>query len=68
MVWEYKVVKLPAEGEFFGGKANIEKLDAQLNSLGREGWELVTALDTNEQGGASRDLVLFLKRPRKDGA
>jgi hypothetical protein len=63
MNWRYKTIKLTAEGSFFGGNANIEKIDAELNALGNEGWELVAAFDTNEAGGVSRDLVMILKRP-----
>ena len=35
-----------------------------LNRAGREGWELVAALDTNAGAGASYQIVAIFKRPR----
>ena len=49
---------------FFGGKLDTEAFDTYLNELGREGWELVNAFDTNQSYGASRDVVAVFKRPR----
>jgi len=63
MRWEYMTLKLAAEGWFLGGKLDVEKLDSQLNALGRDGWEVVSAFDTNQAYGASRDIVVILKRP-----
>ncbi|MBI1381431.1 MAG: DUF4177 domain-containing protein [Planctomycetaceae bacterium] len=63
MIWEYKTVKLRTTG-FTGGKLDELQLDATLNALGRDGWELAAALDTNEAGGNSRDVVVILKRPQ----
>ncbi|MBN1513252.1 MAG: DUF4177 domain-containing protein [Phycisphaerae bacterium] len=63
MRWEYMTLKLAAEGWFLGGKLDVEKLDTQLNALGRDGWEVVSAFDTNQAYGASRDIVVILKRP-----
>jgi len=63
MRWEYMTLKLAAEGWFLGGKLDVEKLDSQLNALGRDGWEVVSAFDTNQADGASRDIVVILKRP-----
>ncbi len=62
MRWEYMTLKLAAEGWFLGGKLDVEKLDTQLNALGRDGWEVVSAFDTNQAYGASRDIVVILKR------
>ena len=63
MVWEYRTIKLAATG-FFGGKVDENKLDETMNDLGREGWELVTAFDTNQGYGATKDMVLIFKRSR----
>lgn len=60
--FEYKVLDVPAKG-FFGGKINYQELADKLNLLGKEGWELVSSTDTNMYEGASRGLILILKRP-----
>ena len=62
MKWEYKTLKLNVEG-WFGPKFKEEEVDAQLNGMGYDGWELVSAFDTNAGYGATRDLVLLFKRP-----
>ena len=64
MEWEYKVVTL-ATGGFFGGKVDISQMEAVMNNLGRDGWELSSAFGTNEGYGKSRDAVLLFKRQRK---
>ncbi|MEW6237163.1 MAG: DUF4177 domain-containing protein [Candidatus Omnitrophota bacterium] len=62
-MWEYKTIKLGTHG-MMGGKLDEEKLDGLMNKLGRDGWELVAAFDTNQAYGASRDIVAIFKRPR----
>jgi len=61
MTWEYKVVTL-GTGGFFGGKVEVPHLEALMNNLGRDGWELGSAFSTNEGYGKSRDVVLLFKR------
>ena len=39
-----------------------KKLDEHMNRLGREGWELVSAFDTNQSHGQSKDVVAIFKR------
>lgn len=62
MKWEYKTIKLSTTG-FIGGKLDEDKLDQLMNNLGRDGWELVSAFDTNQSYGASRDVIAIFKRP-----
>ncbi|MBT5613124.1 MAG: DUF4177 domain-containing protein [Lentisphaerae bacterium] len=62
MVWEYRTIKIDAKGWFVGGKVDEQSLDQSMNDLGRDGWELVTALDTNTEGGASRHILAIFKR------
>jgi hypothetical protein len=64
MIWEYKTVKLGATG-FLGGKVDESKLDAVMNDLGRNGWELAAAFDTNQANGSTRDVVAIFKRPKE---
>lgn len=62
--WEYKTVKFEAKG-FLGGVADDEALDAALNALGEQGWELVSVFDTNMlMNGTTREIVATMKRPR----
>lgn len=62
MKWEYKTIKLKAKG-FMGGKLDETQLDAIMNDLGSEGWELTAAFDTNE-ACSTRDVVVIFKRPK----
>jgi hypothetical protein len=64
MKWEYRQLRI-ATGGFLGGKYDEATLDAAMNRLGREGWELVVAFDTNQSGGQTRDIVLLFKRPSR---
>jgi len=63
MKWEYKTVKQKAKG-LMGGKVDEVQLDAMMNNLGRDGWELVSAFDTNEAYGNTRDVIVIFKRPK----
>lgn len=60
--WEYMTIMLGAGG-FFGGSISGDTLTEKLNALGADGWELVTAFDTNMLHGRTRDVVAVLKRP-----
>ena len=60
--WEYKTIKVAATG-FLGGKLDSPAFEALLNGLGRDGWELVSAFDTNQSYGQTRDVVAVFKRP-----
>ena len=63
MQFQYTVIKVSAEGGWtLGGKVDGEKLAAELNRLGAVGWELVSAFDTNMGHGATRDVILILKK------
>lgn len=63
MMWEYRMVKIATTG-LSGGKLDEHALTAYMNDLGSQGWELVTAFDTNQVYGATRDVVAVFKRPR----
>jgi|CXWL01.1.fsa_nt_gi hypothetical protein len=59
--FEYKVLEAAAKG-FWGGKINSQELVNKLNEFGRQGWEVVSAADTNMWEGASRNMIIILKR------
>ena len=62
MKWEYKTLCLSIRG-FVAPNVDTEEIDTALGRLGRDGWELVSALDTNAGYGASVHLVAIFKRP-----
>jgi hypothetical protein len=62
MRWEYQTVKLKAKG-FLSVKIDEVQMDAMLNDLGRDGWELAAAFDTSVAQGSTRDVVVIFKRP-----
>jgi hypothetical protein len=61
--WEYITAKMDTKGWLVGGVLDTSAFDALLNRLGRDGWELVSAFDTNQAYGASREAVAVFKRP-----
>ena len=63
MRWEYKTIKIATSG-FAGGKLDENAFTAYMNDLGDQGWELVSAFDTNLTYGATRNVVAVFKRPR----
>ena len=60
--FEYKVLDVPAKGFWFGGKVDHQELSDKLNSLGKQGWEVVSMSNTNMYNNASRSLIIILKR------
>jgi len=64
MKWEYRTIKLAATGFLMGGKIDEAKLDQMMNDLGAQGWELASAVDTNEAYGSTRDVVVIFKRQK----
>lgn len=64
MKWEYHVIKLDAAGFWISqGQVDVVALAAEMNRLGSEEWELVSAFDTNRGGGGTRDVIAVFKRP-----
>jgi hypothetical protein len=63
--WEYKVIPIKTRihsGHLAGGKKpEIDDVQADLNSWGKEGWELVSVQDVSLQDGR-RFTVAYLKR------
>jgi hypothetical protein len=61
--WEYRSVRFDVGG-WIGPKLDLAELDATLNAIGSEGWELVNALDLSQSDGKSRALLALFKRRR----
>jgi hypothetical protein len=65
--WEYKVIpiKTRIHSNLLEGGRNpvMEDVQSDLNSLGKEGWELVSVQDVSLQDGR-RFTVAYLKRQK----
>ena len=59
--WEYKTIKVKATG-FIGGEVETEDIEAKLNNLGRDGWELVSSFPTAASNGYTRYVLFVFKR------
>ena len=58
--FEYRTIVYDTKG-FFGGKVD-NGLEEQLNFLGSRGWELVSSVSTNANGGKTMSIIAILKR------
>jgi hypothetical protein len=63
ITWDYKTIHMETGGWTIP-KLDQAPLESQLNELGREGWELVGVVGTNDQGGKTHAVVAIFKRPR----
>ena len=67
MIWEYNVVpirtRIRTNSSQEGNKPIIDDVQADLNVLGKEGWELVSVQDITLQDGRMFT-VAYLKRPK----
>lgn len=62
--WQYKSVEIDVSRGLFGGDFSAENLQTYLNTLGEEGWELISIVDLNAGRGGSSSIIVTLKRPR----
>jgi Domain of unknown function (DUF4177) len=61
--WEYKVLKLKTDFGFWSGtEFDADALQAELNRLGSEGWEVVSIFDIEKVKGGSKYVNVVLKR------
>ena len=67
--WEYISFAYETTGFWFAGPdVSTQDLDSQLDELGSEGWELVTAVPTARENGKTNALVYTLKRRVVEGS
>ena len=63
MQWEYTTIAVGAGGFLTGGgQIDPQALTDHLNTLGDDGWELVSVFDTNRASGETRVVMAVLKR------
>jgi hypothetical protein len=66
MRWEYLVHTVSAEELFSAGQIRPREMEKVLNQYGREGWELVNALESLGRSDESRLIVFTFKRPSNE--
>ncbi|MBB5916079.1 hypothetical protein BJY24_004991 [Nocardia transvalensis] len=60
--WEYKVLTYPIS-EFRKKLPNYQEMEAELNSLGAAGWEILNAVAPGRGQGQATEVVLIARRP-----
>lgn len=61
--WEYRIINIRSENYRLDPNAASE-----LDKLGVEGWELVGLTSVNFKTGATDNIAMVFKRPRRDAA
>lgn len=62
--WEYQVLKFSPMGKLFrGGNIDETWLEAELNELGRYGWQVVGTIASSIGHGATNEVAILLQRP-----
>lgn len=61
--FEYKTIVTKTTG-FSGGVVDAEDYDRMLNGMGALGWELVSAVASNQSYGSTRCILTIFKRER----
>lgn len=59
--FEYKTLFTDAKG-MLGGKVDKYGLQAELNELGAQGWELVSSVPSAQSYGSTRWIISIFKR------
>ena len=62
MKFECKLVKHKVSNWLGGVKSDFSDIDSEYNTLGDQGWELVSIMDTNRYQGQSDFIVAVFKR------
>ena len=61
--WEYRVAELDL-GRWSSGDGYQQVLEGELNALGEDGWELVSAVRRRALDSYDERLACIFKRPR----
>jgi len=60
--WEYKVVPITELAGFATAKGTASRMEAALNQLGADGWELTTATDRASRWMSGETVILTFRR------
>lgn len=60
--WEYKVVPVTELGGFATARGTAERMQAALNSLAADGWELMTTSERDSHWVSGETVLLTLRR------
>lgn len=61
--WEYTTLVFDFRSFWSSGDFDHHAYNDALNERGEKGWELVSVMDTNHFKGATRHVVVTMKRP-----
>src|SRR5690349_12527243 len=64
---EFETVKVHVKGTFIGGVLEVAAFEVKQDELGRDGWELISAFDTNMVQGASREAIAIFEPTSASG-
>lgn len=59
--FEYKTLEIKPDGKWFA-KFHQEKIDQQINELGKVGWELISVVSKNVGYGSTESFIYTFKR------
>ncbi|MFD2571711.1 DUF4177 domain-containing protein [Spirosoma soli] len=59
--FEYMTLDVPTQG-LWSNQINAQELTNKLNQLGAKGWEVISTVDLNRSQGATKSLLVMLKR------
>ena len=58
---KYKIIRTQDSG-WFSVNIDFSQLEAELNRLGQQGWDLVTSVDVEGSQGRTKEIGLVLKK------
>ncbi|BCX47366.1 conserved hypothetical protein [Haloferula helveola] len=61
--WEHRSLVIETGGWGSRGVIQTSEVDARMNELGRDGFELVSAIPVSDGSVGTKRIALFFKRP-----
>lgn len=63
--YQYKTVKIRDDAKIFDSQYDLHELERILNTLGNEGWELISNFVQTDIMGSATGAVLIFKREQQ---
>ena len=63
--YEYCLRKFDGKG-LLGGTFDLSQVENEFNRMGKDGWELISIVDTSQELGSTRWIVATFKRSSKE--